>query len=213
MRCIIFANGEYGELGAYEGIFRDSDTILCADGGANYTFQLGIKPDCIIGDLDSIQPEVREYYETKAVMFKKFPPRKDFTDIQLALDLAIEWNADEIIMLGAMGKRLDHTLANLYSGIDLVRKGIKISHYSPDCRVYIINQELIIEGWPGDIVSVLALTDEVQGATEVGFEYSLTSSIMENSKPYAVSNVLAGDRGVIGIQSGILAVFHYFKRE
>lgn len=213
MRCIIFANGEYGELEAYGEIFRDSDTILCADGGANYAFQLGIKPDCIIGDLDSIQPEVKEYYEAKAVMFKKFPPRKDFTDIQLALDLAIEWNADEIVMLGAMGKRLDHTLANLYSGVDLVRKGIKISHYSPDCRVYIINQELIIEGWPGDIVSVLALTDEVQGATEVGFEYSLTSPIMENSKPYAVSNVLAGDRGVIGIQSGILAVFHYFKRE
>ena len=213
MRCIIFANGEYGELGAYREIFRDSDTILCADGGANYTFQLGIKPDCIIGDLDSIQPEVREYYETKAVMFKKFPPRKDFTDIQLALDLAIEWNADEIIMLGAMGKRLDHTLANLYSGIDLVRKGIKISHYSPDCRVYIINQELVIEGWPGDIVSVLALTDEVQGASEVGFEYALTNPVMENSKPYAVSNVLAGHRGIIEIQSGILAVFHYFKRE
>lgn len=213
MRFIILANGEYGELEAYREIFKNSDTILCADGGANYAYQLNIIPDCIIGDLDSIQPEVREYYEAKAVMFKKFPPRKDLTDIQLALDLAVEQNADQILMLGTLGKRLDHTIANLYSGIDIVRRGIKVSHYTPDCRCYIINEELVIEGCPGDIVSVLALTDKVQGASEVGFEYSLTSPVIENSKPYAVSNVLTANRGVIGIRSGILAVFHYYTRK
>lgn len=210
MRCIILANGEYGEIEVYRNIFRDGDKILCADGGANYAYQLGIIPDYIIGDLDSILHEVQDFYETRRVPFEKFPPRKDFTDIQLCLNTACEWGASEIVMLGTLGKRLDHTLANLYSGIDLVRKGVKISHFTPECWVYIVNREIQIEGSAGDIVSVLALTDEARGVSEVGFEYSPASPLFENSKPYAVSNVLAGRRGKVGVQEGILAVFHYF---
>jgi thiamine pyrophosphokinase len=209
MRCIILANGEYGEIEAYRKVFRIGDTILCADGGANYAYELGLKPDCIIGDLDSIKPEVKKYFETCQVDFHKYSPRKDFTDMQLVLSTALELGADEIVLLGTLGGRLDHTLANLYSGIDLVRKGIKLSHYAPECCIHIINQDTIIEGHPGDIVSVLTLTDEAQGVSEVGFEYTPADPCMENSKPYAISNVLVGQRGIVGVQSGILAVFHY----
>ena len=212
MRTIILANGEYGELAAYRNIIQDSDLIFCADGGTNYAYQLGIMPDCIIGDLDSIEPEVYAWYTAQGVEFIKYPARKDLTDLQIALHLAKERNVAEIIMLGTMGKRLDHTFANLYAGINLVLQGIKISHYTPDCWVYIANQDIIIEGEPGDLVSVLALTDEVHGARETGFEYNLTDPIMKNSQPYAISNVLSGHRGIIEIETGVLAVSHYFCR-
>jgi thiamine pyrophosphokinase len=144
------------------------------------------------------------------VRFQKHSPRKDFTDLQLVLKAAQEWGADELILLGTVGKRLDHTLANLYSGIDLVRRGIKVSHYTPEFWVHIINQAIAIEGRPGDIVSVLSLTDEAQGVNEVGFEYTLVDAALEKSKPYGVSNVLAGQQGTIAVNSGILAVFHYY---
>ncbi len=210
MRCIIFANGEYGELEAYRNILQNDDLILCADGGANYAYAMGLIPACIMGDLDSIKPEVKKYYETRKVEFRQFSPRKDFTDMQLTLEMAEARGADEIILLGSLGRRLDHTLANLYSGINTVRRGIRLSHYSPECRVYIVNREVVIEGRPGDIVSVFSLTDEARGVKEVGFEYT-ANPVLENNKPYAISNVLVGQQGVIGVQSGILVVFHYIQ--
>lgn len=213
MRSIILANGEYGDLRAYPEVLKDSDLILCADGGANYAYQLGLIPDCIIGDLDSIKAEVKCYYERQGVEFKKYPARKDCTDVQLALELAAQQKTEEIIMLGSLGKRLDHTLANIYACINLVLQGIKISHYTPECWVYTTNREITIEGCPGDIVSVLALSDEVLGVSETGFEYSLNDSVMRNSQPYAVSNVLSGHKGTITVQSGVLAVIHYYCQD
>ncbi len=210
MRCIILANGEYGELGAYKDIFENSDTILCADGGANYAFQMGIIPDSVIGDLDSVRPEVRKYYTAQGVEFIQYPVHKDRTDLQLTMDLARERGADQIVVLGGLGKRLDHTLHSLYAGIALVRQGIRVSHFTPECWVYLVGNEQVIEGTAGDIVSLIALTDRVEGAGVDGFEYSLKDPVLQSDIPYAVSNVLTGARGVIGLQTGILAVFHYF---
>jgi thiamine pyrophosphokinase len=212
MRCIIFANGEYVEMGAYQNIIRTGDSIICVDGGANYAYQLGLKPDLIVGDLDSILPEVEAYYAALGVPFKRYPPRKDPTDIMLCLETVREWGAQEVIMLGSLGKRLDHTLGNLYAGIDLVRQGVRVSHFSPPCWVYIIDRELTIEGQPGDLVSVLALTELARGVIEQNFEYSPFTTVLELSQPYAISNVLTNRRGTIGVDEGILAVFHYYEK-
>ncbi len=210
MRFIVMANGEYGEIEAYNDVFRNTDTIICADGGANYAFRIGIIPDCVIGDLDSVLPEVRKHLILQEVEILTYPAHKDLTDLQLAMNLAYERGADEIVLLGALGKRLDHTLHNLYSCIDLVQKEVKISHYTPECWVYIVKDEIVIQGTPGDIVSVIALTDRVEGAREIGFEYSLRAPFLLSNHPYTVSNVLAGSQGVIQIESGIVVVFHYF---
>lgn len=210
MRCVILANGEYGDLKVYGDLFQEGDIILCADGGANYASQLGLMPACIIGDLDSILPEVKEFYEASNVDLITYPTQKDFTDIQLSLKMACEWGPDEIIMLGTLGKRLDHTLANIYTSIKPAREGIKVSHFTPGCWVYIINREIEIEGNPGDTISVVALTDSAYGVSESGFQYSPSSPEMGKDHPYAVSNVLAGNKGKIGVEEGILAVFHYF---
>ena len=88
MKCIIMANGEYGELSWYKEILSSADRIICADGGANYAQLLGIIPHCIIGDLDSISTEARNYYAGQGVSFQQYPSRKDYTDLQLALQAA-----------------------------------------------------------------------------------------------------------------------------
>lgn len=209
MRAVIFANGEYGDISQYKNLIQEDDIILCADGGANYAHTLGLVPKAIIGDMDSILPEIKQFYMDKGVHIKKFPRRKDFTDIQLTLSVAQEEGAEEIIFLGTLGKRLDHTLSNLYCGIDFVEKGIKITHISPECRLYIINKLIEIEGKQGDIVSVLALSQEATGVCETGFEYSLDDALLENHVPFAVSNVLSENTGRISVKNGMLAVFHY----
>lgn len=211
MICIILSNGEYGETEIYKEYIKNADKIICADGGANQAYKMGVIPDYIIGDMDSIKTEIKEYFLENNVLFKKFPRRKDFTDTQLALNLAEDIGAREIIFFGTMGKRLDHTLSNLYCSIDTVLKGIKVTHITPEYKVYLLNQTQEIQGTKGDLVSVFSLTDFSYGVSEQGFEYPLENVIMENKKPYAVSNVLTDEKGIISIEEGILAVFHYYN--
>jgi thiamine pyrophosphokinase len=78
--------------------------------------------------------------------------------------------------------------------------------------VYIINQDIEIAGEPGDIVSVLALTQEARGVTETGFDYPLENTVLKKSNPYAISNRLASSKGKISVQEGTLVVFHYFQK-
>lgn len=213
MKCVVLANGEYGCLEDYKKIIEEDDIILCADGGANYAYQLGLIPSCIVGDMDSIQPEVKDFYASRNVPLKKYPRRKDFTDTQLVLTMAEDIGVCEIVFLGTMGKRLDHTLSNLYCGIELAQKGKKIVHYTPECAVYLTSKELEIKGQKGDMVSVLPLSEEAKGVSEKGFEFPLENVVLEKKNPYTVSNFLAEEKGLILVEEGILAVFHYLKAE
>lgn len=209
MQCTIMTNGEYAALFRYRSIVDNSELIICADGGANYAYQMEIVPAYIVGDMDSIRPKVLEHYTQLEVPILRYPKRKDFTDTQLALSLAEEKGADNITFLGSLGGRLDHTLSNLYSCMEMVQKGHHIIHYHPDYQVYLVNNCLELNGTVGDTVSVIPLTDIAQGVTEIGFEYPLQDVILETGNPYAVSNIMAASTSIIKVQEGMLAVFHY----
>lgn len=209
MKCVVLANGKYGPLSEYRKVIGLEDTVLCADGGANYAYEMGLIPQYIIGDMDSIKPEVKEHYNLHKVQFRKYPRRKDFTDTQLTLSLVEELGADEVLFMGTLGKRLDHTLSNLYCGIGLALMGKKIRHYAPDCIVYLTAHTLTITGNKGDLVSVLPLSERAQGVSEKGFEYLLDNVVLEKKNPYAVSNLLVEAQGEISVADGVLAVFHY----
>lgn len=212
MKVIIMANGQYGNLDFYAGKFSGEESILCADGGANYAYALGWQPSVIVGDLDSILPEVEKHFADLGVPFKKLSPRKDYTDTQIVLQMAFEMGATEIILLGTLGKRLDHTMSNIFSGIGILNKGIKVSHLSPQGSIYLVNDQIEIMGQPGELISILSLADVSRGITISGFEYPLDNVCLENKLPYAVSNVMVAERAVISLQEGILAVFHYVNK-
>jgi len=205
------ANGEYGDITIYYELAHKTDLVICADGGANYAYQIGVTPDYIIGDLDSIRPEVREYFSSQPVCFKEYLPAKDFTDTQLALALAADLGADEIILTGTLGGRLDHTLANLYSCIEAVQKGIKITHFGPDVTIYLTKSGLRLKGHAGDLVSIIPLTGKASGITISNFAYPLQEAVLYQEKPYAVSNQMLTDTAEIKIKEGIIAVFHYHQ--
>ena len=86
-KFVIFLNGEYKYSQEFMDRLVSKDVIcFCADGGANFAFQYGKVPEMIIGDLDSIEKKVLEYYKSKNVLIKKFPRDKDFTDFELILE-------------------------------------------------------------------------------------------------------------------------------
>src|SRR5512145_700860 len=111
-RCIILANGELPDLLAARSLLRPGDIILAADGGMRHAAALGVRPAAIIGDLDSAAPDWKARAEagTDIVLY---PKDKDETDLELALAYAIEQGHQEIVIVGALGGRLDQTLGNL----------------------------------------------------------------------------------------------------
>lgn len=209
MKCIIFANGCYGDLERYREIIKDANMIICADGGANYACKLGAIPSVVIGDMDSITDKTRNYLTELGVEFKKYPIHKDFTDLQLSLEMAEESGADIIVLLGTLGNRLDHTMANIFSGMEMALRGKNIVHYGSDCIIYLVTHELILKGSKGDLVSVITMSDRAVGVTETGMEYPLHDVVLENSKPFTVSNIMDKDEARITVREGVLAVFHY----
>ena len=214
MRCILLANGEYSEnLASYQKMILPGDLIVCADGGAEYAKKMNLTPFCIVGDMDSISLETKEFYEKKQIPFRKYPRHKDLTDMQLAMAIAQEQMIKEIIFFGSLGYRLDLTMSNLYAGLEAVKQGIKIMHYSPEMALHLVYDRLEIEGKKGETVSVLTLTDEAAGVNLSGFEYELENTVLMKENPFSVSNRMISERAIITVEQGILAVFHYNFKE
>ena len=103
MRAVIFVNGtilDYTQLARW---LRPDDYLIAADGGARHCAALGILPAVLVGDLDSITPELLAEYEQAGVAIERHPPRKDETDLELAVRRAVADGATEILLLGALG--------------------------------------------------------------------------------------------------------------
>ena len=206
MRTVIFANGEIQDYTFCQKYLLDPCRILCCDGGVRHVKALGILPDCILGDLDSADPQLVSYYKNQGVIFSKFPTHKDYTDLELGLIWAIEEGADEIIMLGCIGSRFDHSLANVHLLLFLLKKGVRgviANEYNEIC---LIDHDMTVYGNKGDTVSLLPLTMEVTGITLSGFLYPLKNETLYLDGTRGISNVLQGTKGTISIQSGYLLV-------
>jgi thiamine pyrophosphokinase len=185
--------------------------IICADSGASHLYAMGLIPDVIIGDMDSLPAEMQNYFEEQGSRIIRYPETKDETDTQLALDYAIRMAPNDIYIFGACGTRIDHTLANLSLLVSGVKKDIMIKLIDEWCEVFMVAGRHVIEGEVGQTVSLLPFFDTVTGITLRGFEYPLENGVMEIGKPYGVSNRLNSMKGTIAVGSGRLLVIRYFK--
>ena len=205
MRALIIGSGNV-ETGAIQNILKQGDIIICCDGGSKYLFEEGIIPHYIIGDLDSSIPQIIDFFKTKNVIFKQFDTKKDETDMELCLDFALGLNPLEIIMLGATGTRLDHTLGNINLLIKAENKKIKASIIDKNNTIYITNRSITITGEKGDIVSLLPITNTVSGITTTNLEYALNNGSLNIGKPMGVSNVMEDNTATITVKDGYLLV-------
>ncbi|HVO67884.1 MAG TPA: thiamine diphosphokinase [Syntrophales bacterium] len=185
--------------------------IICADSGAGHLYPIGVIPQVIIGDMDSLIPEMLDYFKERGCKIISYPEAKDETDTQLALEYAFGMAPDEIYLFGAIGTRIDHTLANISLLVSGVKKGINIKLIDEWCEAFIVSRENVIEGEMGQTVSLLPLSDVVKGITLNGFEYPLKKGVMEMGSPYGISNRLTAKKGIISVSSGYLLVIRYFK--
>lgn len=185
--------------------------LICADGGARHLKAAGMFPTLIVGDMDSLDLCSQESYASMGVRIIRHPREKDETDTELALREAFVMAPTEVRIWGALGGRIDHTLANLSLLVQGIQRGVEVRLIDEWCELFLVTRRTVLEGMEGQTVSLLPFMGEVSGVTLTGFEYPLTKAAMAVGRPYGISNVLTAGQGVIEVDSGCLLVVRYFR--
>ncbi|CEN76660.1 thiamine pyrophosphokinase (TPK) (Thiamine diphospho kinase) [[Clostridium] sordellii] len=209
MRACIILNGEIKSKDFLQYTISSNgyEYIICADGGAKHLYELDIIPHYILGDLDSLEEHIIEFYKRKKVEFKKFPSRKNETDTQLCVHLANELGVEELHLLGALGGRVDHTLANINLMYYIKELGIKPIIKSENEDIYIIeNENITICGQKGNTVSIIPLKGDLKGITLKNLEYPLNDANIKFGDPIGLSNVMTEDSFNVNLDKGSILI-------
>ena len=208
-RFLVVAGGELSDKFACRVIEETApEVMIAADRGMDFFYRLRKNPDVIIGDFDSAESQSLTYFREQGVQIKGLSPMKDDTDTEAALRLAVSMGAESITLLGAMGSRLDHMLANvgllgigLTAGVPIVMMNEKNKLRMTDCGIAIKKSEQ-----HGTYVSLLPYTPEVTHLTLHGFKYPLKDVTLQSFCSLGISNEIVEEEARIEFDGGILLV-------
>lgn len=181
----------------------DYQRLYAADGGANILKEVDVLPDVIVGDLDSISSDSKAYYVDKGVRLETFPREKDFSDTELALDYLLKEGQKEVIVLGALGGRADHHLANTFLLPAFGRRGMNL-HLLDECNLisYIKRGEYVIPQVENAYLSFFALGESGLSLSLEGVKYPLTKKQLSLGSSLCLSNRFTEDYARIEIFDG-----------
>ncbi len=202
---VIFANGILTHPTETRRHIDPNATIICADGGTQHALALGIIPHTIIGDLDSLPAETVSAMRTAGVEIIEHPVKKDETDLELALSLAMARGATKITLLGMLGGRLDQHLANLMLLTRPEWRGARLQLVDGAQQAWLLrgNDRITLTGNPTDTLSVVILSSRVTGLTITGTEWTLTDAEISLGSTRTVSNTFVAPEATVSIKSGI----------
>lgn len=211
---ILIAGGDLSEEFAGRYISDNPELknagIICVDRGLNHARHLGLFPDIIIGDFDSVdESELKWWKENgKKSRFLCLNPEKDFTDTHTAILEAVKLKAEEILIFGAMGGRQDHFLANLNLLMLPMKQGIKASLLDPFNRIYLADHGFELEKKEsyGKYISFIPFIGPVTNVTMEGFKYETEGITMDLGDSLGISNEIIKEKAVITFDNGVLIV-------
>lgn len=201
MHALVFANGEL-QLPA-TGV-PAADLVIAADGGAMHCRALGIRPQVLIGDLDSIEPELQAAYAAAGVQLIAHPAHKDETDFELALLHAQQAGAQTLSILGGLGRRWDHSLANLLLAAGERFAGLRIVFLHGAQRLFAVNAFTQLDAPIGSRVSLIPVAGQAGGVITRGLEYPLAGEELLFGSSRGVSNVVVEANPSVDVKSGVL---------
>lgn len=215
MRAIIFANGEISEPFTYPSNRQPEDILIAADGGYAHCQVFGLVPNVVIGDFDSLEPAQVPVLEASGVRIIRYPVRKDYTDLELAVQFTINLSPEEILVFGALGKRWDQTLANLllpaaFQSVDIP---IRLMDGLQEIMLIRPGQTLKLKGQPGDTISLIPLGGDAYGVATQGLEWPLKEETLHFGATRGVSNVLMDEIGSVYLEDGLLLVVAIHQSE
>lgn len=190
------------------------DVVIVADRGVMAAKELDIIPDYIVGDFDSGDTTVVEYFKSQFEVYGKpmvrtFNPEKDETDTELAISLALTLNPKEIVLLGATGTRLDHTMANIELLYRITESGVRARIIDEYNVISIHDKEITLKRDKafGEYFSLIPFTDSVKGLNIRGAKYEVENYILSSGSSLGVSNEFMKNIVKISFDSGILILF------
>lgn len=208
MRSIIVSGGKAPSKELLKEYIKDDDYIVGVDKGCNILKEIEVTPNIILGDFDSIDKEVLNYYKDKNVKIEKFNAEKDYTDTDLGYIKALEVNPSEIILFGATGSRIDHMLGNIGILLKGLRENIKVTIVDDNNKMYAVNKSSLVKKEEGRVISFHALSDVVKNLTIKNGKYPLNNYNMTLLEPRAICNEFLDDDVYIEFDSGIILILY-----
>lgn len=208
MTALIIANGDDVNKSVIENI--DYEFVICADGGLEKAERLGIVPNVILGDFDSVNEDVFRKYQLMNVEIKKFPAEKDFTDMELSIEFAVGKGYKNLILIGATGgPRLDHSMANIMLIEKYFNLGVNIEIIDNNNKIQIIsdNTDLSLEHMKHYYVSIVPITETISGLTLEGFKYPLDKVVVKRGSTLCISNEIVLTSGKVILEKGAALLF------
>jgi len=199
MRALVFAAGDPPGLGRAD--LPDHHLVIAADGGLRHVVDLQLQPDIIIGDFDSVDPDRLAAAGERATVIRK-PEDKDHTDLELAMQAALEAGATEIVVLGCFGGRLDHLLANIALLSSPQWSGLLVSATGRDRSVVVVRGERALDTAVGQTVTVLATEPDTEVSLN-GFAWPLHHHRIEPGMTIGVSNVASVPSPTVTTHRGV----------
>ncbi len=207
-QIIILANGELPDLTTARFLIQNDDYIICADGGTRHALTLGIKPNLIVGDLDSADPSLIEKFREEGVNITAYPRDKNATDLELAMEWAIKLNPQKILIVAALGGRLDQTLANITLLSDSRLAGFDVRLDDGVEEILLCRAQAEVHGKNGDIVSLIPWQGPVTEIQTKRLKWVLRSETLYPDKTRGISNEMIDDTASVSIGSGQLLIVH-----
>lgn len=197
MKALILCHGEPPSGALLARHVQGADVIVCTDGAADWAVQAGVPPHVVVGDMDSAtRLPLTEIVDCGA------HDAQDNSDAEKALLLALERGAERVVILGATGKRLDHTLANVWL-VARYHERAEILLADDWSELRVISGRFVLPAAPGQIISLLALTPDVTLDT-AGLRWPLHGPLEMGTR--GLSNEAGGDEVVVDVKSGLVAV-------
>lgn len=183
------------------------DKIIAADKGLETLNEIVTEPDYIIGDFDSVNKDILEQYKNIPITYLK--PEKDFTDTHMALKLAIKQGARKATVIGAIGTRFDHSIANIHILKEALENNIEAEIINENNRIKLINTDIKIDrDNKYKYISLIPLTTMANGVTLEGFKYGLKDATLKIGESIGISNEQIEKEATIKIKEGILIIIY-----
>ncbi len=212
MAVLIFANGKISEGAWIQSHIQNPSVVIAANGGLTHLLDVDLTPDLIIGDFDSVDSKLIDSSVQGGARSIKHRADKDKTDLELALLYAHQHFIEPILVFGATGGRIDHSLANLMLLAHPDLLGQDITYIDFGYRIWIVHDHTEITGEPGDLISLIPVNGEAYVETTSGLRWPLNNETLEFGVTRGVSNELSEKIAEIVLISGIIICIHTKKR-
>lgn len=184
----------------------DPDLVIAADSGVRHARALGLHVDLVVGDLDSVDAHELDAAVAAGATVERHPTDKDATDLELALHAAVGRRAERIVVAGVGGGRVDHFLANVLVLASPTFAHARVEAVVGTARIVVVHDKAVIDGAPGDVLTLLAVGGAADGVRTTGLRFALDGERLDAGTTRGVSNELTGTQATVTVDEGVLLV-------